>query len=191
MHWQAAIKTSPPPPPFPSSGGWDPSSGVFFNFGCFSRRFCRAPVLHFTFCFLFFFFPPSSHAFHSVSSALAHLLSPLISPLFFPQPPSPTQRLLLSSRLLCSARACFFDRTRKRRVKEGEGGGEMDDPKLSTDTCCMLALTRPCAFGGARHLCRRVDCTQQKNKKTISTRTPEPTQVDFLGVNAEICCNAK
>lgn len=53
-----------------------------------------------------------------------------------------------------------------------------------------VALTRPCALGGARHLCRRVDWGK-KLKKMISMHTPEPTQVDFLGVNAEICCNAK
>lgn len=52
MHWLAVIKTFIL---LSSYSGWDPSSGVLFNFGCFSRRFCRAQVLHFT----FFFSPPT------------------------------------------------------------------------------------------------------------------------------------
>lgn len=134
MHWQAAIKTSTL---LPSYSGWAPSSGVLFNFGCFSRiaLLSSSPT--------FYLFIPSSHAFSSVSSLLPHLLSPLISPLFFPQPPA--------RRGICFCQTYFvfcpglFYRTRNQRVKEG---GKTDDPKLSANTCWMLQLTRPCALGG-------------------------------------------
>lgn len=133
MHWLAVIKTFIL---LSSYSGWDPSSGVLFNFGCFSRRFCRAQVLHFTFFFL------SSHTFHSVSALLLHLLSPPISLLFFPQPPS--------RRSICFCQTYF-----------------VFWPKLSANTCCMPLLTRPCGLGGARHMCRHVDW--KKKKKNLST----------------------
>lgn len=50
MHWQAAIKTFIL---LSSYSGWNPSSGVLFNFGCFSRRFLPSSSPPF-----YLFFPP-------------------------------------------------------------------------------------------------------------------------------------
>lgn len=67
MHWQAAIKTFTL---LPSYSGWDPSSGVLSNFGCFSHRFAELKSYILPFYSLlprlpFCFFSASTPAFSS------------------------------------------------------------------------------------------------------------------------------
>lgn len=125
----------------------------------------------------FYLFIPSSHAFRSVSSLLPHLLSPLILPHFFPQPPS--------RRGICFCQTYFrlglFDRTRNQRVKEGRGDGR---PKTVSQHMLYVIANSP-----LRSWWRRVDWKEKKT--TIYMCMLEPTQVHFLGLVTEICCNAK
>lgn len=87
MHWLAVIKTFIL---LSSYSGWDPSSGVLFNFGCFSRRFCRAQVLHFT------FFSLLPHLPFCLCSASTPAFSSHLAT-FFPSASISTQHLLLSN----------------------------------------------------------------------------------------------
>lgn len=143
MHWQAAIKTSTL---LSIYCGWDPSSGVLFNFGCFSRRFCRAQVLHFT-----FFFPPPTPSilsllcFHTCFLLSSHHFSSLSLHL--------NAAFAFVKHTLCFARACSTGQGTS-GGKEGRRDGR---PKTVSQHMLYVPLTRPCALGGARHLCRRVD----------------------------------
>lgn len=111
------------PPPFPSSGGWDPSSGVFFNFGCFSRRFCRSssPTFYLLFCFFYSSLLPRLPfcLFCACTPAFSSHLAT-----FLPSASVSNAAFAFVKQTFVFCPGLFFDRTRNRRVKEGEGRGD-------------------------------------------------------------------
>lgn len=162
MHWQAAIKTSTlPTSPAPVAGIHLQASSLTLAASRVAFAELQSYILPFV--LFFFFLPPPTP---SILSLLRLHTCFLLSSRHF----SSLSLRLQRSICFCQTDFCVLPgpvfQQDTEQACEGRGGGgggrEMDDPKLSADTCCMLALTRPCALGGTRHLCRRVDWGKKK-----------------------------
>lgn len=164
MHWQAAIKTSPPPPsPAPVAGIRLQASSLTLAASRVAFAELQSYILPFV---LFFFLPPPTP---SILSLLRFHTCFLLSSRHF----SSFSLRLQRSVCFCQTDFCvlpgpvFRQDTEPACERGGGGGGEMDDPKLSADTCCMLALTRPCALGGLGGEGGRSPCARLSQHKSI------------------------